>query len=163
MGFLDRLRGQSAAPEIAESEWFVLCSSASSMQSIVGEASYQPCLDKTIRGASATPPFGLTEWPFQSETGRPWFAAYLQRDPNNSYDANAVVVQSKHGVIGYLERNNAKRFQPVLQLLESHGLRGGACAAYALRGDNGMWGVVLVLRSGGTCLEYAKAAKSFRA
>ena len=79
------------------------------------------------------------------------------------YDANAVAVATEHGVVGYLARDEAKSYQAVLQLLESHGYRGGACAAYGLRADNGMWGVVLVLSGARKCMDHVKVERSFRA
>jgi hypothetical protein len=162
VGFLKRITAAvSSPPTVDDVDWYRLYSA--SITSVVGESNYQQCLDKTVRGARTTPPFPPDEMPFESDNEpRPWFAAYLQREPGNTYDANAVSVSSGHGIVGYLDRNAAKRFQPVLQLLESHGHAGGVCPAYALRADNGMWGVVPVLSSASKCTSYVKADKSFR-
>jgi hypothetical protein len=146
LGFLSKLRGAAApSPSTDETDWYTFNLCRGSITSVVGEASYQRCLEQTVRKASRTPPLPIDEIPFASDTEpRPWFVAYLQREPGNPYDANAISVSSSHGIVGYLERGKAKSFQPLLQLLESHGHRGGACCAYARDADNGYWGVVLL-------------------
>jgi hypothetical protein len=159
VGFLDRVKARLAAPTSDASEWFTLC--GESITSVVGESNYQRCLDTTVRSATAEPPFELEYEPLEGDQ-KLWFPVYLRREPDNKYDPNAVSAASSHGVVGYLERNNAKRFQSVLELLESHGHRGIACPAYARRADNGMWGVVLVLSSARKSMSYVKADKSFR-
>ena len=159
MGFFDRVKAQLAAPTSDASEWFVLC--GESITSVVGESHYQRCLDTTVRSATAESPFELEYEPFEGEE-KLWFPVHLRREPDNEYDPNAVSVASRHGVVGYLERNNAKRFRPVLELIESHGYPGIACPAYALKADNGMWGVVLVLGSAKKSMSYVTADKSFR-
>jgi hypothetical protein len=161
MGFLDRLRS-SDAPAPTGTEWYTLPGSYSSHASVVGESNYQSCIVKTLRAASGEPPFSLDKWPPERPEGLPWFAAYLQREPANQYDANAVRVSSRFGVVGYLQRERAGSFVPLLRLLESHGYRGGACSAYALEADNGMWGIVLKVAGAQKCMSHVKADKSFR-
>ena len=102
VGFLDRLRGRTEPDTRDDGDWFTLC--AASIQSVVGESGYQPCLDKTVRGATPTPPFPLDKWPrdISQEERLPWFAAYLQREPDNPYDTNAVAVSMPSTEVGYL-------------------------------------------------------------
>ena len=64
VGFLDRLTGRTEPDTRDDGDWFTLC--AASIQSVVGESGYQPCLDKTVRGA--TPPR-----PSRSTSGRVTF------------------------------------------------------------------------------------------
>ena len=113
---------------------------------------------------NSTPPFPLDKWPrdISQEERLTWFAAYLQREPDNPYDTNAVAASSQHGIVGYLPRERAKAYGKVLELLESQGHRRAACPAFARRADNGMWGVVLALSSSRDCMSYVKADKTFR-
>jgi hypothetical protein len=163
VGFLDRLkRDVGAASTIADSEWYALHGSFMSHASVVGESNYQSCISKTLRHAGNEPPFPLDKWPPERPERLPWFAAYLRHEPDNKYDANAICVSTRFGVVGYLERHRAESYVPLLKLLESHGYRGAACCAYGLEADNGMWGVVLKLSNARKCIGHVKADMSFR-
>ena len=104
----------------------------------------------------------LEKWPPEVPERLPWFAAYLQHEPDNKYDTNAIRVSTQFGVVGYLQRDRAASFVPLLQLLATHGFQGGACSAYALQADNGMWGVVLKVSNARKCIECVKADRSFK-
>lgn len=71
---------------------------------IVGEASYQPRI-ATIRTA----------------TNEGEFAIELVPEPQNPYDKHAVAVIAGGGVVGYLPRDMAAHWQPVLLAAASEG------------------------------------------
>lgn len=68
--------------------------------SVVGESQYQPALKRVARG-------GQLCW------------AALVPEPENAFDANAVVVQIDSATVGYLSRGDARRYQKRLLLLAS--------------------------------------------
>jgi hypothetical protein len=162
MGFLKRVLQSGQTTSIVDADWYPLYGTGNSVLSVVGEASYQPCITKTMRSAGDKPPLPLDKWPPEYPEQLPWFAAYMHHEPDNQYDANAVCVTTRFGVVGYLARERAKTYVPLLTLLASHGFRGGAASAVALQADNGMWGVVLRVSNAQKCIGLVKADKSFR-
>jgi HIRAN domain len=127
---------------------------AGALVSVVGESHYQPTLERTaklaVRGA---PPLPVTTDVATDAPDLLWFQAVLVREPKNPYDSNAIAVHSPVGHIGYLSRDDAKRYQPVLSAVEHRGSQGGACSAFLQRANNGYWGVVLALSHPDVCLE----------
>lgn len=49
------------------------------------------------------------------------FTATLVREPSNKHDRNAVMVRLEGSTVGYLSREDAIRYQPLLQRLEAAG------------------------------------------
>ena len=70
---------------------------------IVGEASYQPHIIQISR------------------RHRGHFGILLRPEPSNRYDRNAVAVLVDGGVVGYLPRELAARWQPAILAAESEG------------------------------------------
>ena len=91
--------------------------------SVVGEASYQPALRKV----SGAPVSGGWDWE--------GFAT-LVPEPTNAYDSNAVMVQIEGRCVGYLSRENAKRYLPVINELVEGGVP-TMCSAYVGRSEDG--------------------------
>jgi hypothetical protein len=78
---------------------------------VVGEASYQDNLWRIIRERRS--PDGRV---------REEVYAVLAAEPDNPYDANAVAVWIQGLKVGYLSREDARRYRPGLQALEQkHG------------------------------------------
>jgi hypothetical protein len=123
---------------------------------IVGEASYQPAL-QLIGGRRGT---DGVEFPDQIAT--------LVREPANRYDRNAIAVQIRGRLVGYLTREDATRYQAVADWLADRG-EFIACRARLTggwdrgRGDRGSIGVILNLGSPGeTMLELLGEAIAVR-
>ncbi len=71
---------------------------------IVGESGYQGVI-KAIK----------------KQAGGREFVIVLRPEPQNPYDANAVSIQVDGNVVGYMPRDLAKQWQPVLLAAESEG------------------------------------------
>jgi hypothetical protein len=100
MGILGRLFGKSGEREIAVSALDV--SSGDFDFEIVGESFYQ---DELRRIAA-----GRTE-----KRERVKFRVVLLPEPNNKHDPRAVAVHAEQGgIIGYLSREDAARYQPMI-------------------------------------------------
>jgi hypothetical protein len=104
---------------------------------VVGEASYQDNLWRIIRER-------------RSSDGRVREEVYavLAAEPDNPYDANAVAVWIEGLKVGYLSREDARRYRPGLQALEQkHGkpiALAGVIAGGGMRADGpGRLGVFL--------------------
>lgn len=106
----------------------------------VGEMQYQKALERICGG--------------RCEDG--WqmpVTAHLLREPKNKYDANAVRVMVGEALVGYLSRDDAKRYAPALDKLGKRMLvacdgeiRGGwRRKAGMLKWDEGKFGIVLKL------------------
>jgi hypothetical protein len=109
---------------------------------VVGESHYQEALRSTS-GVCVTGP-----------EGRPTFTAVLVAEPSNQFDRNAIAVYSAQGKVGYLSRENALAYQPVLQKAMRLAYEGGACEAYLTGGqpDKPYFGVVLRLADASRCI-----------
>ncbi len=109
---------------------------------VVGESHYQDALLATSTICEAGP------------EGRPTFTAVLIAEPQNPYDPNAIAIYSPHGTLGYLSREDALVYHPVLDEVARLGYDGGACEAYLTGGqpDKPFFGVVLRLAEPSECL-----------
>ncbi len=103
MGFLRRLLGQPSADPRDENDSWLLNPRADAVLDVVGEQSYQDALRKL--GAP------LTEaGPTHTD-----HLATLVPEPQNRYDKNAIRVQIDRRRIGYLSRENALLYGPVIR------------------------------------------------
>lgn len=75
---------------------------------VKGEASYQPALE-AIAG------------PKQSESAHLDVTALLRCEPSNKYDANAIIVEVQGRSVGYLRRDLAADYCPLLTKMEQMG------------------------------------------
>jgi hypothetical protein len=112
MGFLDLFRRTSNS---SSDHFFPLPEDG--FMSVVGGSHYQPAL-RRLRGACRP-----------GAEGRPSFPVTLVREPDNPYDEHAVAVMSAVGCVGYLPRDNARRYGPTLQALHRAGYDGASCRA----------------------------------
>jgi hypothetical protein len=110
-------------------------------QEVVGESSYQ---DALLAVAGGRTPDG---------TAVRLVTAQLVREPSNPHNRNAVRVDVGGAIVGYLPREDAKRFHRLLAELEADGLP-ATCRASLTGGwdrgpsDRGHIGVVLDVRRG---------------
>lgn len=139
MGILGKLLG--GAPKVVEiMATHVHPDRDDAALSIVGESNYQPAL-MAVAGRLTT----------DGPTNRDHMAAIVM-EPNNRYDPNAIAVHVGSQRVGYLTRDDAVAYRPVMKWLAA---RGKAMAADAYltggwdngRGDKGSIGVVLHLGS----------------
>jgi len=111
---------------------------------VVGEASCQEALGRICGGKCETS---------QDLT----VTAALVPEPTNPYDSNAVMVQVNGTRVGYLSRDDAVAYQPVLRQVAE---RGGVAMAEGRivggwdrgGGDEGSFGIWLDLGDPATCL-----------
>jgi HIRAN domain-containing protein len=103
MGFLRRLFGGAQPTAAPDSDGWLLDPRADAVLDIVGEQSYQDALLKL--GA----PFN-TEGPTIVD-----HLAVLVPEPDNRYDKNAIRVQIEQRRVGYLSRENALLYGPVVR------------------------------------------------
>jgi hypothetical protein len=77
--------------------------------------------------------------------GRPSFPVALVPEPTNPYDEHAVAVVSDAGRVGYLPREDARRYGPSLRALAAQGFDGGSCVGLLNGGqrDRPNFGVTL--------------------
>ena len=158
MGFLRRLFSRSDSPDADElvAAWRLTPDRPDAVLQVVGEGSYQPNL-RALAGRLT--PDGPTNTDF---------IAALVPEPTNRYDRNAISVRIDGRVVGYLAREEAVRYRPIV---EWAGARGRILAADARltggwdRGssDRGSLGVVLHVGSPGeTLLELLEGAPPVR-
>jgi hypothetical protein len=150
LGFLRRLLGGSQQQPDRHSTWspeqppawmrngmkVELCEGREDLE-VVGEASYQDNLWRIVGGRHS--PDGRV---------REEVYAVLAAEPDNPYDANAVAVWIQGLKVGYLSREDARRYRPGLQALEQqHGkpiALAGVIAGGGMRADGpGRLGVFL--------------------
>ena len=104
---------------------------------VVGEASYQDALDRIAGGKSR-----------QGTLKR--CTAALVPEPSNRHDKNAICIHIDGQAVGYLGRDDAKAYQPVVQKLARRATV-GTCSALikggwrGSSGDEGNYGVELDL------------------
>jgi hypothetical protein len=105
---------------------------------VTGESHYQPALRSAVRGRAAG---------YDFDDHLP-VTAVLVPEPTNRYDRNAVRVDVVDGTrtatVGYLERELAGAYQPVLSWLRDHG-RLGSCPARVTGGGEKFYGIYLHL------------------
>lgn len=106
---------------------------------VKGEASYQPALEALAGGK-------------QSDGARLDVTAYLRCEPSNRYDENAVKVEVQERLVGYLRRDLAASYCPLLSRMERQGQQ-ATCAATIVGGwkrddgDEGSFGIWLKMPS----------------
>jgi hypothetical protein len=101
---------------------------------VVGESHYQPALRATANGRVSG----------EGLDGNIPASATLVPDPGNRYDSNAVRVDIDSRTVGYLAREVAARYQPVLNGLTRRG-ETGWCPARITGGGPRNFGVYLYL------------------
>ena len=116
MGFLDRMRGRSNVRELV-----MLDVSGPVRTPVVGESHYQDALAR-VGGPKRA---GGIEVEVQ---------ALLVAEPSNPYDANAVAVQIDGCKVGYLGRDDAITYAPLVTGCASRG-QVPVCEAIILGGD----------------------------
>jgi hypothetical protein len=128
MGLLDRFR---RPPRLSSARSYAL--PGDGFMRVVGESHYQATLRRLRR--SCRP----------GAEGRPSFPVTLTREPDNPHDEHAVAVMSAFGRIGYLPRDDARRYGPTLQVLQREGYAGASCRALLNGGasDRPSFGVTL--------------------
>lgn len=99
--------------------------------SVVGESHYQPALRAIVGNRDA---FG-----FENAVSA---TAVLVPEPRNRHDRNAVRVDIDGRTVGYIAREHAVRYQPLLLDLDKSG-RYGECPAHICCGDDRIYGVWL--------------------
>lgn len=114
---------------------------------VVGESHYQEALSR------------LARLPAPIREKRKAFPATLVAEPDNPYDANAIVVLGPTGQIGYLSRTTAERFAGAFELIHAAGYAGGTCGGLLHGGtaDRPNYGAVLNLSYPEACHEYLAA------
>jgi len=92
----------------------------------------------------------------RSPTKRPTaagFLAVLVREPDNPKDPEAVAVHAEGGgKLGYLKREDARRYAQVFRSLEKHGYETAACPALLNGGGDKSFAVVLAISGPGPVL-----------
>lgn len=133
MGLLDRLRraSRSSTGRFAERHLFALPDEG--FMRVVGESHYQPALQQMQRHC------------VPGVDGRPSFAVTLVLEPDNPHDEHAIAVMSAAGQVGYLPRDDARRYGPTLLALRRAGYDGASCRALLNGGsrDKPSFGVTL--------------------
>lgn len=130
MGFLDRFR---AAPQSPAGRFAALPEDG--FMRVAGESHCQPALQR-MRGRCVP-----------GAEGRPSFSVALVPEPENPYDKHAVAVMSEAGRVGYLPREDARRYGPTLRALQRAGYDGASCTALLNGGtrDKPSFGITLCL------------------
>jgi hypothetical protein len=89
----------------------------------------------------------------ESEPDRRWFRAVLVREPDNPHDPEAIAVHAQGGgLLGYLSRDDARRYAQVFTSLEKRGFEAAACPAMLIGGGAKSYGVVLAISAPGYVL-----------
>jgi hypothetical protein len=160
VGFLDRLLARSPERVLPETRKVDACVvHAGGLLGIVGESYRQDELRALAGRTSDATEFrkDLVDYAAEvadSEPDRRWFMAVLVREPDNPEDENAVAVYAQAGgKVGYLRREDARRYGQVFESLEKRGYAAAACPATLTGGDAGKsYGVVLAISSPGYVL-----------
>lgn len=158
MGFLNRLFGREPAAETTLKLNACLVH-AGGLLGIVGESYRQDelrALSRRTTDASRFRP-DLVDYAAEvadDEPDRRWFLAVLVREPENPKDPEAVAVHAKGGgKLGYLNREDARRYTQVFRSLEKRGYDAAACPAMLNGGVGGKsFGVVLAISAPGYVL-----------
>lgn len=155
MGFLRRLLGAPApapSPRGQHIQAPIFDRSTHSRVQVVGESHYQRALDQAAGGRTDDGPRHRDH------------VAVLIPEPANPLDPNAVMVQINAEVVGYLSREDAVAYLPVLRVGAALGFPAMGCHA-SLKGgwdrgggDIGSYGVVLHLGSPDELMTELRAA-----
>lgn len=151
MGFLDRILGRTPAPGSAR-KLNAATVHAGGLLGIVGESHRQDALRALSGQTTDASPYRDELVDFAAEVAddepeRRWFRAVLLREPDNPHDPEAIAVHAQGGgLLGYLKREDARRYAQVFQSLDKRGFTAAACPAM-LMGDGGAksYGVVLAI------------------
>ena len=161
MGMLDRLTGQLRRTSTTN----VLSVRGSMLLTVVGESYRQDTLRAVARVATDATPFleQLDEDAFEPgrSDDRRWFRAALLREPANPQDPNTVAIHATGvGLVGYLSREDAARYQPVFLSAEERGFGALACPAILTGGEGWRdFGVVLAFSAPGSILRRLSSAE----
>ena len=153
VGFLDRVLGRT--PERDRARTFTLDACvvhAGGLLGIVGESYRQEELRVLAGRTTDVSEFReeLVDYAAEvadSEPDRRWFRGVLAREPGNPKDENAIAVYAQAGgKVGYLAREDARRYTQVFESLEKRGYGAAACPAMLMGGGAGeSYGVVLAI------------------
>jgi HIRAN domain len=157
VGFLDRLVGRKsdAAPALKLNACLV---HAGGLLGIVGESYRQDELRALSRRTTDASRFRADLAAYAAEVAdeepdRRWFLAVLVREPDNPKDPEAVAVHAEGGgKLGYLKREDARRYAQVFRSLEKRGYDAAACPALLNGGGDKSFGVVLAISAPGPVL-----------
>jgi HIRAN domain len=157
VGFLDRLVGRKSGSEPTRKLNACLVH-AGGLLGIVGESYRQDELRvlsgrttdvSRFRGDLAAYAAEVAD----DEPDRRWFLAILVREPDNPNDPEAVAVHAEGGgKLGYLKRDDARRYAQVFRSLEKRGYDAAACPAMLNGGGGKSFGVVLAISAPGPIL-----------
>jgi HIRAN domain len=160
VAFLDRVFGRKPESNEAQPRKLNACVvHAGGLLGIVGESYRQDelrVLSGRTTDASAFREY-LVDYAAEvaeSEPDRRWFMAVLAREPDNPKDPDAVAVHARGGgKLGYLARENARRYGRVFESLEKRGYEAAACPAMLTGAGSGeSYGVVLAISAPGYVL-----------
>ena len=159
MGFLDGLLGRAPKPAEAPVRKLNACVvHAGGLLGIVGESYRQDELRELSRRTTDASEFreDLVDYAAEvadNEPDRRWFLAVLVREPDNPKDQNAIAVHAQGGgKLGYLTRENARRYAQVFDSLDKRGYSAAACPAMLTGGGDESYGVVLAISAPGYVL-----------
>jgi hypothetical protein len=130
---------------------------AGGLLGIVGESYREEALRALSKRTTDVSPFRdeLVDYAAEvadDEPERRWFRAVLVREPDNPYDPEAIAVHAQGGgLLGYLRREDARRYAQVFRSLEKRGFEAAACPAM-LMGGGASYGVVLAISAPGYVL-----------
>lgn len=134
MGFLRRIFGGETSRQ-SPAEWVTTLAMGGREHVLqtVGESHYQGSLEWACNGTNADGP------------NNPRVLAQLAPEPGNRHDRNAVRVQVAGRLVGYLDREDAAMYQPVLLRLARGGvltcearIKGGYTTDRGLRASLGI-------------------------
>jgi HIRAN domain len=158
VGFLDRVLGRTPEDGGDARKLNACLLHAGGLVGVVGESYRQDDLQRLAGRTTDASPFraDLVDYAADvadSEPGRRWFLAVLVREPDNPHDANAIAVHAQGGgLLGYLSRENARKYAQVFESLEKRGFEAAACPAMLNGGGGDDYGVVLALSAPGYVL-----------
>jgi hypothetical protein len=157
MGFLDRLVGRKPDSEPALKLNACLVH-AGGLLAVVGESYRQDALRDLSRRTMDVSRFRADLASYAAEVAdeepdERWFLAVLVREPDNPKDPEAVAVHVEGGgKLGYLKREDARRYAQVFASLEKRGFDAAACPAMLKGGGDKSFGVVLAISAPGPVL-----------
>lgn len=156
MGFLDRVLGRTPAAGSARKLDAAIVH-AGGLLGIVGESHRQDAVRALSRQTSDASPYRgeLVDYAAEvadDEPERRWFRAVLVREPDNPHDPEAIAVHAQGGgLLGYLKREDARRYGRVFESLNKRGYEAAACPAMLMGGGGKSYGVVLASQHPATC------------
>jgi len=155
---LDRVLGRTSEPdEVRKLNACVV--HAGGLLGVVGESHRQDELRMLSRRTNDASAFraDLVDYAAdvaKNEPDRRWFLAVLVREPDNPKDEHAIAVHAQGGgKLGYLAREDARRYGQVFKSLEKRGYEAAACPAMLTGGGaDESYGVVLAISAPGYVL-----------